>query len=162
MKTPLPLQSSSSTREAESQWSCVEDGRRRRVVFEDAAKRLLRYLEDSEDLKVGISELKEQLETPEVEGSFILQIAQQARNEKGQKIFDIFRQGEEGGVHFQFGEMEHATEESSGTGEAMSRHDAGSETVQRKTSSSEGRGGRQRSGCRVEQPKSTVNRSLRR
>ena len=73
----------------------MEDRRRGRVAFEDAAKRMLRYLEDSEDLKVGMSELNEQLETPEEEGPSIMQIAQQARNEKGQKIFDIFRQGEE-------------------------------------------------------------------
>ena len=39
--------------------------------------------------------------------------------------------------------MEHATEESSGTGEAMSRYDAGSESIERKTRSSEGHGGRQ-------------------
>ena len=43
---------------------------------------------------MGISELKEQLETPE-EGRSIMQIAQQARNEKGRRIFEIFRQGEE-------------------------------------------------------------------
>ena len=90
MKTPLP----SSTREEESQWISVVDRRKRRVAFKEMAKRMLGYLEDSEDLKVGISELKEQLET--TEGTcFIMQIAQQARNEKGQKIFDIFRQGEE-------------------------------------------------------------------
>ena len=29
---------------------------------------MLKYLEDSEDLKVGLSELKEQLETPEDAG----------------------------------------------------------------------------------------------
>ena len=72
----------------------VEGRRRRRVAFEDAAKSMLRYPEDSEDLKVGIRELKEQLATPE-EGLSIMQIAQQARNEKGQEIFENFRQGEE-------------------------------------------------------------------
>ena len=95
MKTPLPQRSSSSSRNEENQWISVEDGRKRRVAFEEMAKRMLGYFEDSGDLKVGISELKEQLETPEEEGRSIMQIAKQARNEKGQKIFDIFRQGEE-------------------------------------------------------------------
>ena len=61
LKTPLPQQSSSSAREEESQWSSMERCRRR-VAFGDAAKRMLRYLEDSEDLKVSVSELKGQLE----------------------------------------------------------------------------------------------------
>ena len=86
MKTPLPQQSSSSIREEESQCISVEDRRRRRVAFEEMAKRMLGYPEDSEDLKVGISELKEQMETPEEAGFSIMQIAQQARNEKGHNI----------------------------------------------------------------------------
>ena len=56
MKTPLPQQGSSSTREEGSQWIFVEDRRKRRVAFEERAKRMLGYLEDSEDLIVGISE----------------------------------------------------------------------------------------------------------
>ena len=95
MRTPLPQQSPSSNREEASQWRSVEGRLRRCVAVEGAAKRMLRYPEDSEDLKVGISELREQLETLEEEGHSIIQIAHQARNEKGQKIFDIFRQGEE-------------------------------------------------------------------
>ena len=55
---------------------------------------MLKYLEDSEDVKVGLSELKEQLETPEETGISIMQIAEQARKEGGQKLFQIFRQGE--------------------------------------------------------------------
>ena len=43
---------------------------------------------------MGLSELKEQLETPEEAGCSVMQIAQQARNERGQKLFGIFRQGE--------------------------------------------------------------------
>ena len=49
----------------ESRGTEVEDERKRCVAFEDAAKRMLECQEDSEDLKVGLSELKEQLETPE-------------------------------------------------------------------------------------------------
>ena len=45
--------------------SSVEDRRRRRVAFEVAAKRMLRYIEDSEYLKVGVTELREQLEFSE-------------------------------------------------------------------------------------------------
>ena len=62
----------------------MEDRRRRRVAFEEAAKRMLRYLEDSEDLKVA--ELKEQLEISEEAGVSIRRIAQQTTNENGQKI----------------------------------------------------------------------------
>ena len=70
----------------------MEDRRRRRVAFEEAAKRMLRYLEDSEDLKVA--ELKEQLEISEEAGVSIRRIAQQTTNENGQKIC-FFLQGEE-------------------------------------------------------------------
>ena len=45
-----------STREEESQWISVEERRKRRVAFEEMAKKMLGYLEDSEVLKVGISE----------------------------------------------------------------------------------------------------------
>ena len=110
----LSQQSSSSTREEESQWSAqertaiasqekawkesrgteVEDKRKRCVAFEDAARRMQKYQEDSEDLKVGLSELKEQLKMPEEAGFSIVQIAQQARNEKGEKLFETFRREE--------------------------------------------------------------------
>ena len=52
---------------------------------------MLKHLEDSEDLKVGLSELKEQLDTPEEAGFSIMQIAKQARNERGQRLFQVFR-----------------------------------------------------------------------
>ena len=55
----------------------------------------LRYLEDSEDLKVSVTELQEQLGISEEAGISIKHVAQQARNENGQKMFEIFRQGEE-------------------------------------------------------------------
>ena len=38
LKTWLPQQNSSSSRDGESQWISGEDGRRRRVVFEETAK----------------------------------------------------------------------------------------------------------------------------
>ena len=95
LKTPLPQQSSSSSRDEGSQWISVEDRRRRRVAFEKTAKRLLGYLEDSDDVKVGVTELKEQLEISEEAGVSIKQVAQQAMNENGQKIFEHFRRGGE-------------------------------------------------------------------
>ena len=67
----------------------MEDRRRRRAAFEEAAKRMLRYLQDSEDLRVGVTELKEQLGISEEAGVSIRQNAQQARNENGQKIFEF-------------------------------------------------------------------------
>ena len=60
LETPLPQQSSSSSRNEENQRVSAEDRRRRRIAFEETAKRRLTYLEDSEDLKVGVIELQEQ------------------------------------------------------------------------------------------------------
>ena len=45
----------------------------------------LGYLEDSEDLKVGVTESNEQVETSEEAGASNRQIARQATNENGQK-----------------------------------------------------------------------------
>ena len=55
---------------------------------------MMKYLEDSEDLKVSLGALKDKLESPEETGIAIMQIAKQARKEGGQKIFQIFRQEE--------------------------------------------------------------------
>ena len=48
---------------------------------------MLAYLEDSEDLKVGVTELQEQLGISEKAGISIKHIAQRAMNENGQNIF---------------------------------------------------------------------------
>ena len=53
LKTLLPQQSSTSSRDGKDQWISVEHRRRRRVAFDEVAKRMLRYPEDSEDLKVA-------------------------------------------------------------------------------------------------------------
>ena len=53
LKTPLPQQSSSSDKEEEG------------LAFENLAKEMLRYLDNSEDVKVGVTELQERLEVPE-------------------------------------------------------------------------------------------------
>ena len=86
LKTPLPQQSSSSSRDEESQWVGVEDRRRRSVAFEETAKGILKYLKDGEDLKVSVTELQEQQGISEETCISIELVAQQTRNE---------RQGEE-------------------------------------------------------------------
>ena len=65
LKTPLPQQSSLSSREEEGHWVAMEDRRRRSITFEKMAKRMLKYPEDSDDVKVGITELQERLEISE-------------------------------------------------------------------------------------------------
>ena len=130
MRTPLPQQSPSSNREEASQWRSVEGRLRRCVAVEGAAKKMLRYPEDSEDLKVGISELREQLETLEEEGHSIIQIAHQARNEKRQKIFDIFRQGEEEVCVASLARWDKQLKGLAELGNAMSRHDAGRKAIE--------------------------------
>ena len=64
------------------------------VDHEDRAKRMLRYVENSEALKVSLSELKEQLESLEGAEEIILKIAKQEINGKGGKPFQILRQEE--------------------------------------------------------------------
>ena len=94
LKTPMPQQSSPSSRDEEHWWVAVEDRRRRRVALEETARGTLRYLEDSEDLKVSVTELQEQLVMSEETGISMKQVAQQARNENGHiKFLKIF--GEE-------------------------------------------------------------------
>ena len=55
LKTPLPQQSSLSSRKEEGQWVLVGDRRRRRVAFEETARGFPRYLEDSEYLKASLN-----------------------------------------------------------------------------------------------------------
>ena len=71
----------------------MED-RRWRSAFENLAKEMLRYLENSDDVKVCITELQERLEVPVQIGISIQQVAQQARSENGQKIFEVLWQAE--------------------------------------------------------------------
>ena len=85
-RTPLPEQSSSSAREEDGRW-VLEDRRRRNVAFENLAKEMLRYLENIEDVKVGITERQEQLLVLVQTGTTLQQVAHQARCEIGQKFF---------------------------------------------------------------------------
>ena len=56
---------------------------------------MLRYLDNCNDVKVGITELQERAEVPLQFGISIQQVVQQAMNENGQNMFEIFWQGEE-------------------------------------------------------------------
>ena len=84
LKTPMPQQTSPSSRDEESQRVAVEDRRRRRVAIEERAWGFLCFLEDSKDLKVSVTELQEQLGMSEEAGISIKQVTQQARNENVQ------------------------------------------------------------------------------
>ena len=56
---------------------------------------MLRYLDNCNEVKVGITELQERVEVPGQIGISIQQVARQAMNEDGQKIFEVFWQEEE-------------------------------------------------------------------
>ena len=92
LQTPLPQQSSSSAREGEDDWEVMEERCRRRIVFENLAKGMLRYLDSCNDVKVGITELRERVQVPLQFGISTQQVTQQAMNEDGQKIFEVFWQ----------------------------------------------------------------------
>ena len=57
-------------------------------------------------MKVGVTELQEQLEISEEAGVSIRQVAQLAMNENGQKIFDIFWARRRRGMYRQKGLVE--------------------------------------------------------
>ena len=57
----------------------MEDRRRRRVAFENLAKEVLRYLDDSDDVKVGITELQERVEVPVQNGISVQQEVKMAK-----------------------------------------------------------------------------------
>ena len=71
-------------------WDLVEE--RRRIAFENLAREMLRYLDNSDDVKVGITEWQERSEVPVLIGISIQQVAQQGRSENGQEIFEVFWQ----------------------------------------------------------------------
>ena len=59
---------------------------------------MLRYLDNCNEVMVGITELQERVEVPAQIGISIQQVAQQAMNEDGQQIFEVLWQ--EGGALF--------------------------------------------------------------
>ena len=68
----------------------MEDRRRQSVNFENVAKEMLKCLENSEELNVGITEVQEHLEVPVQMGITLQQVAQQARNNRNQKVLKSF------------------------------------------------------------------------
>ena len=64
LQTPLPQQSSLSAGEEVDHWVVMEDRQRRRIACENLAKGMLLYLDCSNDVKVGITELQERVEVP--------------------------------------------------------------------------------------------------
>ena len=71
----------------QERWPDECHDRRHSVAFENVAKEILRYLENSEESKVGVTELQEQLEVPVQMVITLQRVAQQARNERDQKVF---------------------------------------------------------------------------
>ena len=53
---------------------------------------MLRYLDNCNEVKVSITELQERVEVPAQIGISIQQVAQQAMNEDGQTMFEVFWQ----------------------------------------------------------------------
>ena len=85
---------------------------------------MLRYLDKSDDVRVGITVLQERLEVPAQIVS-IQQVAQQARSESGRKMFEVFRQQEEELCSCQLGQMGGAVKRLSRIGKKMSRQQVG-------------------------------------
>ena len=71
-------------REEEDHWELRDERRRRRIAFENLAKSMLRYFDNCNEVKVGITVLQERVEVPEQIGISIQQVARQAMNEDGQ------------------------------------------------------------------------------
>ena len=68
----------------------MEERRRRRIAFENLAKGMLRYLDNCNGAKVGITVMQERVEVPLQFGISIQRVAQQAMNEDNQNIFEVF------------------------------------------------------------------------
>ena len=91
LQAPLPQRSSSSARGEEDHWEVREERRRRRIAFENLAKSMLRYLDNCNEVKMGITELQERVEVPAQICISIQQVAQ-AMNKDGQTFFEVFWQ----------------------------------------------------------------------
>ena len=140
----------------------MEDRRRRRIAFENVGKEMLRYHHNSDDVKVGITELQETLEVPVQIGISIQQVAQLTRSENGQKIFEEFWQEEEEGrrrrrrrtgLCCKLGQMGCAVERLSRFGKKMSRHKSENTTAEQKTGNIFKMRSKVSSKCKAEQVK---------
>ena len=92
---------------------------------------MLKYLKDSEELKVSLRKLKEQLEYPEEAGISFMQIAKQARNERGQKLVQIFTREENDVYIASLARWDTQLKRIGGAGKALSGTDAGGGAVER-------------------------------
>ena len=72
----------------------VEDRRRRRVTFEETSKGILRNLEDSEDLKVSVTDLQEQLGISRKQVSPSSKLPSRQGTKMAKHFFELFRQEE--------------------------------------------------------------------
>ena len=95
LQTLLPQRSSSSAREEEDRWGL--DGRQAKAkdCLREPSQGHAEIFDKSDDVKVGITELRERVEVPLQFGISIQHVAQLARSENGQKIFEVFWQEEE-------------------------------------------------------------------
>ena len=91
LQTPLPQQCSSSAREEEDHWGTEGRKAKAKDCFREPG---LTYLDNCNEVKVGITELQERVEVPAQIGISIQQVAQQAMNEDGQTIVEVFWQEE--------------------------------------------------------------------
>ena len=121
LQTPLPQQSSSSAREEEDHWDVREERQRRRIAFENLAKGMLRYLDNSNGVKVGITELQERAEVP----------LQDERKWPKYVRKILARRGRI--MYCQLGQMGGAAERLSRLGKKMSRHKSGNTDAEQKT-----------------------------
>ena len=107
----------------------MEDRRKWCVGFEEAARRMLDYQGTTEDLKVRLSELKEQLEPPEEAGFSVMQISQQAGNERAKSSSRPSGKERMRCTSPALRGVGHTLKRFGGAGKALSGHDAGSETT---------------------------------
>ena len=63
------------------------------AACEGIAEKMLKYLDESEVMKVSTRELKEQVLSPDESSVNRVHIARQARSEKSKMLFQIFGQG---------------------------------------------------------------------
>ena len=75
------------------------------AASEWTAKKMLKYLEDREALKVSTRELKEQVLSPDESSVSTVRIVRQARSEKSKKVVRDFQTRSKRGPHRQYGEM---------------------------------------------------------
>ena len=129
LKTPLPQQSSLSSREEEVYWVAMEDRRRRSIAFKKVAKRMLRYPDNSDDVKVGITELQERLEISE-KSVFHSASGPASDERKRPNIFCSVQARRRRKTYCQFGHLERTVGRSGGIGKKVSNYDAGSTSIE--------------------------------